>query len=86
MIESRMFSFFKPKLPKKPSRDELLKNLQQNAAQARAEIGEETLDKIRQHLERKENSPFEQAKKQLMAFDRERLIDNIRAMKRGEID
>jgi hypothetical protein len=51
-----------------------------NARKARAVIGEETLDAIRAHLEGKENSPLEQARRQIDAADKDRVTDNLRHM------
>lgn len=62
----------------KPSREEILAQARATAAAARAEIGDETLEKIREALMKKENSPFQQARKQVMAMDRERIADNIK--------
>ena len=58
--------------------DAIRKEAMENARKARAAIGEDTLDRIREHLENKENSPLEQAKRQIEQMDRDRVTDNIR--------
>lgn len=74
-----MFGFLKPKKqePKKLSREELIAQAKVNAAAAREEIGEETLDRIREALLQKENNPFEQAKAKVKAMDRQKVADSV---------
>lgn len=79
-----MFGLFKKKENKKPSREDLLKQAKANAAQAREAIGEETLEKVREHLIKKENSPFEKARQKVASMDQERVADNIRAEMRDD--
>jgi hypothetical protein len=78
-----MFGFGKKKkkgkTPAKPAnREELLAQARANAAAAREEIGDETLDKIREAMMRKQNSPIEQARAKIKALDQARIADNIR--------
>lgn len=79
-----MFSFFKKKTPKKPSRAEIIAEAKANVKKATEEIGEETLDKVRAHLAQKENNPLEQAIRKIKAMDEERIADNIRATYRED--
>ncbi len=51
-----------------------------NARAARENIGEDTLQKIAEHLSRKENSPFSQAKNRIQAMDKDHVADNLRVM------
>ena len=62
---------------KKPSREEILAQAKANAAAARQEIGDETLDKIKEAMMKKENNPFEQAKKKVKAMDRQKVADSV---------
>ncbi len=73
-----MFSFFKKKKPAQKSRDDLIAEAKQNTEIARAAIGEDTLEKIRKKMMGDENSPLAQAKRQIMAMDKDRITDNIR--------
>lgn len=78
-----MFGWLKPKGKTKPvapvsdragkklSREEIIALAKARAAAAREEIGDETLEKIREAMLRKENSPFEQAKRKVKAMDDE---------------
>ncbi|MAZ76938.1 MAG: hypothetical protein CMH31_06530 [Micavibrio sp.] len=66
-----------PKKDKKPSREEILAQAKANASAAREEIGDDTLDKIREALLKKENSPFAQAKKRIEAMDHDKVRDNV---------
>ncbi len=51
-----------------------------NARQARAEIGEETLNRIAAAMTKKQNSATEQAKAQIAKADSERVLDEIMYM------
>lgn len=64
----------------KPSREQIMAQAKANAAAARAEIGDETLEKIKEALLKKQQSAIEQAKKQIMAADRDKVRDNIKFM------
>lgn len=79
-----MFWKKKPAPPKKPSREEILRQAKANARIAAEAIGEETLDKIREHLLNKENSEFEKALRRIKAMDQDRVADNILATYRDK--
>ncbi|GJL85781.1 MAG: hypothetical protein DHS20C02_15560 [Micavibrio sp.] len=51
-----------------------------NARAARAQIGEDTLDKIAAAMTKKQQSATEQAKAQIKAADSDRVVDEILAM------
>ncbi|MEZ5815402.1 MAG: hypothetical protein R3E13_11895 [Alphaproteobacteria bacterium] len=51
-----------------------------NARKAREALGEETVQKIADAIAKKENNPFEQAKRQLENVDSDRVADEILAM------
>ena len=74
-----MFEFLKPKKKeaKKLSREEIIAQAKANAAAAREEIGDETLEKIREALLQKENNPFEQAKAKVKSMDRQKVADSV---------
>lgn len=63
---------------KKKRREEILAHARATAAAAREEIGDETLEKIREAMMKKQGSAFEQAKQKVKAMDQERIADNIR--------
>jgi|MDSW01.2.fsa_nt_gb hypothetical protein len=82
-----MISFFKKKKkPAQKSREDLIAEAKKNTEAARAAIGEETLEKIRKQMMGEGNSPLEQARRQIMAMDKERIADNIRATYREDRD
>lgn len=64
----------------KPSREQILAQARANAAAARAEIGDETLEKIKEALLKKQQSAIEQAKRQIKAADQDKVRDNIKFM------
>lgn len=66
--------------PKKAARDELIAQARANAAKARAEIGDETLQKIAENIRRKEQSATEQAKAKIRAMDKDKVVDHIKFM------
>ena len=68
----------KKKKAKKPTREEIIAQATKAAADKRAEIGEETLDKIRNAIHQRENSALEQAKRKVKAMDDDKVRDNIR--------
>lgn len=70
--------------PAKPSREEILAQAKANAAAARAEIGEETLDKIRDAIVRRQQSNIEQAKAHIKRQDTAKVADHIQFMLRHE--
>jgi hypothetical protein len=63
---------------KKKKREAILAHARATAAAAREEIGDETLEKIRIAMMKKQGSAFEQAKAKVKAMDQERIADNIR--------
>lgn len=63
---------------KKKRREEILAHARATAAAAREEIGDETLEKIREAMMKRQGSAFEQAKAKVKAMDQERIADNIR--------
>ncbi len=93
-----MFSFWKKKggkpandarqktakNPEGLTREEIIAQAQANAAAAREEIGDETLEKIKEALLRKENSPIEQAKRKVEAMDKDVVRDEIRLWMRED--
>lgn len=75
-----MFWKKKPKadLPKsKPTRDEIMAQARANMSAARAEIGYETLDKIKEAMMRKQQSAIEQAKAKIRAADQDKVRDHL---------
>jgi len=68
----------------KPSREELIARAKESMRSARAEIGDETLDKIKAAMMKKQASAIEQAKSQIKAADTDKVRDNIQFMMRHE--
>ncbi|MBI4031236.1 MAG: hypothetical protein HY370_06120 [Proteobacteria bacterium] len=64
----------------KTSREELIAQAKANAAKARAEIGDETLQKIVENIRKKEQSATEQAKAKIRAMDQDKVADHIKLM------
>ena len=64
----------------KPSREDLIAQAKANAAAAREEIGDETLDKIREAMLARENNPLEQAKAKIKAMDKQKVADSMKVM------
>lgn len=64
----------------KPSSADIRAQAMKNVRQARAAIGEETLDKIAAAMRKKQSSDFEKAKEKIKSLDNGRVADNIRAM------
>lgn len=67
-------------IPGKLSREEVLALAKSRAAAAREEIGDETLEKIKAALLKKQNSAIEQAKMQIKNADQDKVRDNIKFM------
>lgn len=67
----------KNKKSQKTSREAILAQAKANAAAAREEIGDDTLEKIKKALLEKENSPFAQAKRRIEAMDEDKVRDNV---------
>ncbi len=76
-----MFTFWKkksqPTETAKMSRADILAQAKANAASARAEIGDETLDKIKEAMMRKQNSDFEKAKQSIKTMDQDKVRDHL---------
>lgn len=70
----------KKKAPKKLTREELLAQAKANASKARAEIGDETLQKIAAAMQKKEQSATEQAKNKIRAMDQNKVADHLKIM------
>ncbi len=70
--------------PAKPTRDEILAQAKANMAAARAEIGDETLEKIKQAILKRQSSVLEKAKAQIKAADTDKVRDHIQYMIREE--
>jgi ElaB/YqjD/DUF883 family membrane-anchored ribosome-binding protein len=70
--------------PAKPSREQILAQAKANASAARAEIGDETLDKIKAAMLKKQQSAIEQAKAQIKCADSDKVRDHLRYMIREE--
>lgn len=85
-----MFWKKKPKVDKKkaakPTREELIAQAKANMSAARAEIGDETLEKIREALVKKQSSAVEKAKAQIRATDADKVRDHIQFMMREDKD
>lgn len=88
-----MFDWLKPKskqppaanpTPQKPSREELIRQAQANARQARETLGEETIAKLAQAMQRKQQqdmtNPSAQARKILEQMDKGHVADFLRGM------
>lgn len=73
--------FWKKKKPTKKTqgltREQILAQAKANASAAREEIGDETLEKIKAALAKKENSPLMQAKNKVKAMDDNKVRDNL---------
>ncbi len=59
------------------TREQIIAQAKANAAAARSEIGDETLDKIKEAMMKKENNPFEQAKRKVKAMDKQKVADSV---------
>ncbi len=82
-----MFDFFKKKKPagkdtNKPSRDEIIAQAKANAAKARAEIGEENIQRMAEALKRMEDpsrhSPGKRAQEEIKKIDKGRVADELK--------
>jgi hypothetical protein len=67
------------KEPEKPAqtRADIIAQAKANAAAARAEIGDETLDKIKAAMLKKQASAIEKAKSQIKAADTDKVRDHL---------
>ncbi len=75
-----MFWKKKKKEPVKPTREQLIAQAKANAAKARTEIGDETLQKIAAAMQRKEQSATEQAKAKIKQLDKDKVADHLKLM------
>lgn len=82
-----MFDFFKKKkkkTPQKLSREELIKQAQENARKAREEIGDENLKRMAEALKRMEDpnahSPGKQAQEKIKKMDKGRVADELKIL------
>lgn len=66
------------------TRDQIIAQAKANMASARAEIGDETLEKIKEAMLRKQQSAIEQAKARIKATDTVEVRDHLRTMIREE--
>lgn len=62
------------------SREEIIAKAKANMAAAREEIGDETLEKIREAMLKKQNSAIEKAKAQVRATSTDHVRDHLRLM------
>lgn len=74
--------FWKKKI--KPTREDVIAKAKATAAAKTEEIGEETLDKIRGVLIKRDNSALGQAKAQIMNADKDKVIDNLSLLLRDK--
>lgn len=63
-----------------PTREEIIAKAKANMAAAREEIGDETLEKIRQAMLKKQNSAMEKAKAQVKATSTDHVRDHLRLL------
>lgn len=68
----------------KPTREQIIAQAKANMSAARAEIGDETLEKIKAAMLKKQASALEQAKRQILAADEDKVRDNIQFMMRED--
>lgn len=62
---------------KTPSREDIITKAQESARAKREEIGEETLDAIREAILKKENSPLAKAQREIKSADVDKVLDNL---------
>jgi hypothetical protein len=63
--------------PPKTAREQIIAQAKANAAAARAEIGDETLEKIKEAMLKKQSSAIEKAKAQIKAADKDKVRDHL---------
>ena len=66
------------------TREQIIAQAKSNMAAARTEIGDETLEKIKAAMLKKQQSAIEQAKAQIRATDTDKVRDHLRYMIREE--
>ena len=69
--------FWKKKKPKKVSREDIIAQATQSMQEKREEIGDETLNSIREAISKRENSPLAKAKKEIESADVDKVLDNL---------
>ena len=63
---------------KKPqTREAIIAQAKESAAKAREEIGDETLEKIKRAMEKRQNSALEQARQKIKNMDEDHVRDNL---------
>lgn len=73
-----------PAMDGKPTREQIIAQAKANMSAARTEIGDETLEKIKEALLKKQGSAIEQAKAKIKAADTDKVRDHIQFMIRHE--
>jgi hypothetical protein len=69
--------FWKKKKAKKPSREDIIDKAQQSLQEKREEVGDETLESIRNAIAKRENDPLAKAKRQIESADVDKVLDNL---------
>ena len=69
--------FWKKKKAKKPSREDIIDKAQQSLQEKRKEVGDETLESIRNAIAKRENDPLAKAKRQIESADVDKVLDNL---------
>ena len=72
-----MFWKKREKHPKKPSREEIIKDANASLQAKREEIGDETLSKIREAIHKKQNDPLAKAKNEIKSADLDDVLDHL---------
>jgi thioredoxin-like negative regulator of GroEL len=67
----------KSKKSDKPTREDIIKQATQSLQEKREEVGDETLQSIRQAIAQKENSVLGKAKRQIESEDVDKVLDNL---------
>lgn len=78
-----MFGFLKKNKGgknKKPSREELIADAKANAARARADIGQENIEKMAAALRQEEMSEGKKAQERVKNMDKEKVADHLKIM------
>lgn len=70
--------------PGKLSREQVIAKAKATAAAAREEIGNETLEAIREAITRRQNSPAEKAKQIIKAMDDSKVKDHLSQLLKDE--
>lgn len=70
--------------PAKPTREEVIARAKATAAAARDEIGNETLEAIREAIQRRQNSPAEKAKQIIKSMDDSKVKEHLSQLLKDE--